>query len=533
MALIDNLESYWKLDGSSADAHGSNSGTDTSVAYGVENISGFAETDPNSHLTLTASRVTYAGLINNEDAFLYKDFGADHFAGDFEHLVDFKVTSADDGGYVYIWGLTNSADDILDIQGASGSFLACSLVRTGSDYNFRILEVDSGAGPYYDTFASTVNTAYYLKIKRDETVGTYGTLYCYIYSDSARTNLVDTLEVALHTSKKDFRYLCAVSSRSEGTTSTINGYQENFIISGESYGKINQGAGFNGTTSKIVISDAASLKPTGNFSVAGWFKTSLADTSQFIFQSYSRITKVAGFDISINGADGKLRFLSGKNTGTTENTDWDDVYSASAVNDGNWKFFAAVYDGTYLNLYVNDSAVRQTSWANNPAYDAGNNVRIGCYNAQSTDEIFMNGSIDEVGIWSRALTSGEVTSLYNGGSGLAYPLSTGQTILVSESPSFTEGFKGNMDSKNSESVEFTETMSAVKAMLLSISESIGFTETLQSVQSHIVSISESINFTETMSALADLLTKSFKSIVRNSLSIKSKVKNLSIKSKLK
>jgi hypothetical protein len=35
------------------------------------------------------------------------------------------------------------------------------------------------------------------------------------------------------------------------------------------------------------------------------------------------------------------------------------------------------------------------------------------------------GDIDEVGIWSRVLTSTEVTQLYNGGAGLQYPFTNG------------------------------------------------------------------------------------------------------------
>lgn len=195
----------------------------------TENLTTYTEVDPNSRITITSARATYAGLAMNEDAFVYKDFTADHFNGDFEHLIDFKITSADDNGYVYIWGLTNSADDIFDIQSAGGSFLACSAARNGADYLLRILEFDN-PNIYFDTYNFTVNTAYYLKIKRDESVGTYGTIYIYIYSDSARTTLVDTLEVALHTSKKDFRYLFALSSRSDGSAYTINGYQENLDI---------------------------------------------------------------------------------------------------------------------------------------------------------------------------------------------------------------------------------------------------------------------------------------------------------------
>ena len=37
---------------------------------------------------------------------------------------------------------------------------------------------------------------------------------------------------------------------------------------------------------------------------------------------------------------------------------------------------------------------------------------------------FLNGSLDEVGIWERELTAAEVTELYNSGAGLAYPFTS-------------------------------------------------------------------------------------------------------------
>lgn len=39
----------------------------------------------------------------------------------------------------------------------------------------------------------------------------------------------------------------------------------------------------------------------------------------------------------------------------------------------------------------------------------------------------VNGKLDEVGAWNRVLTAAEVTSLYNGGAGLAYPFAVNST----------------------------------------------------------------------------------------------------------
>lgn len=49
--------------------------------------------------------------------------------------------------------------------------------------------------------------------------------------------------------------------------------------------------------------------------------------------------------------------------------------------------------------------------------DAANDLWIGARNNGGTDREF-NGLIDEMGLWDRALTAGEVAKLYNGGAGI-------------------------------------------------------------------------------------------------------------------
>src|SRR5262249_31508245 len=46
---------------------------------------------------------------------------------------------------------------------------------------------------------------------------------------------------------------------------------------------------------------------------------------------------------------------------------------------------------------------------------------------------YFNGAIDEIGVWNRALTSTEITNLYNSGAGLAYPLTASTTVVTPSS----------------------------------------------------------------------------------------------------
>ena len=43
----------------------------------VEDFTGYTEVDPNTRIAVIASKVTWTALAKNEDAYVYKDFGAD------------------------------------------------------------------------------------------------------------------------------------------------------------------------------------------------------------------------------------------------------------------------------------------------------------------------------------------------------------------------------------------------------------------------------------------------------------------------
>lgn len=220
-------------------------------------------------------------------------------------------------------------------------------------------------------------------------------------------------------------------------------------------GKINQGAGFNGTTSKIVIADASSLKPTGNFSISAWVKSGYSGINMCIFQSFADAGSVfAGIFLGIT--TGHVQFFLGDNAGHAPQ------FNVGAVTDGNWHFLVATYDGTNMNIYIDAGTPTQLANTYNPAYQATNYIRLGCGNFTGTDNSFTNGSIDEVGIWSRALTSGEVTSLWNGGAGLAYPFATVYTMVTAPASfTYTPQSSGDPVTRNMTTAKATFTLTGM------------------------------------------------------------------------
>jgi hypothetical protein len=88
-----------------------------------------------------------------------------------------------------------------------------------------------------------------------------------------------------------------------------------------------------------------------------------------------------------------------------------------ALTDATWYHFALTWTSGAGNLKLyRDASVAVTDTMS--AVTLGNDLAVG-YGAILGQ--YVKGSIDELGIWNRELTSGEVSSLYASGSGLAYP----------------------------------------------------------------------------------------------------------------
>lgn len=123
---------------------------------------------------------------------------------------------------------------------------------------------------------------------------------------------------------------------------------------------------------------------------------------------------------------GKLAFYVG-NSAPTHVSSYDGVGS-NTLSTGTWYFIALTFDSTSgLKGYVNASLDSSSGSA-----FATDTSAISTYigGQPATAGRYFNGIIDEVGIWNRALTSTEVSDLYNSGTGLSYPGGGGGSIIL-------------------------------------------------------------------------------------------------------
>lgn len=193
-----------------------------------------------------------------------------------------------------------------------------------------------------------------------------------------------------------------------------------------SSGKINNGGSFNGTSS-VLTSASSDFNPSGSFSISLWVNyTSLATYDAPCLISKDDVGN-RGYTLNVDRT-GKFPnlyiFKSGGGASTVSCTN-------TLASSGTWYHVVFTYsyvtDGTsVLTIYLNGTQEQQITNAVGPIYASSRDFLIG-EQGYSGFPRWWNGMIDEVGFWTKELSSTEVSSLYNGGSGLAYPLTVAST----------------------------------------------------------------------------------------------------------
>jgi hypothetical protein len=185
-------------------------------------------------------------------------------------------------------------------------------------------------------------------------------------------------------------------------------------------GKINNGADLEASSTALFTTTTTPVTGTGDKTVSVWCNA----------ESFNAFGNVA---VSIGGqsTNNQLGIGFQQNGKPYANLygGGGQIVSATALSTSTWYHLCAVYKTSGIILYVDGTAI--ATGASNSMNISGTNGNIfGNYTDYDTNWGF-DGMIDEVGIWSRALSSTEVTSLYNSGNGFQYPFAVGPANLKS------------------------------------------------------------------------------------------------------
>lgn len=188
---------------------------------GILDITTFTEVDPGAALTLDSTGVTWTAHLASEANYAYNDEGAGNI-GDFAYSFDVNTTSIQaNGSGIGLFAVSNTIGDMGDMDTADDGIVVY-FVRESFVNKIKIKDFSNDNEDEYSTGGGGNLPQRWLTVERSGTTAT-----CKIYSDAARTTLIDTLSITCETGTK--RYLYATVGGSGGTLAAISGRVQNFF----------------------------------------------------------------------------------------------------------------------------------------------------------------------------------------------------------------------------------------------------------------------------------------------------------------
>ena len=169
-------------------------------------------------------------------------------------------------------------------------------------------------------------------------------------------------------------------------------------------GKFGQGAGFNGTSSSIIIGKPSNLNITGNITVTAWASiTNYTITRNIVSRllyDVSGSNNHQGYTLQMSSG-GYLIWWNGNGY----------VQTLGTTYVGNWVHLAGVTDNSNMILYINGTQAAidiKGTQLSQTTY----NTYIGKSDQASSEWFF--GNIDDVAIFNKALSNSDIYNLYSG-----------------------------------------------------------------------------------------------------------------------
>jgi hypothetical protein len=185
----------------------------------------------------------------------------------------------------------------------------------------------------------------------------------------------------------------------------------NGTINGASWtadGRIDNALNLNGNGNYVNVGNDSSLRITGQITVGAWFRMNASGRYQMIVSK----TDSGGYQLGYDNDglyNGKIAFMVHTN-GSYKHAG----VSIAEIAVDTWYHVAGTYDGSKIRFYLN-GVERASTDATGPITDTPDTcVLIGEEPSLCSPSGWsFNGAIDEVAIYDRALTAGEIQDYYN------------------------------------------------------------------------------------------------------------------------
>ncbi len=202
------------------------------------------------------------------------------------------------------------------------------------------------------------------------------------------------------------------------------------LVSGATWtvsGKYGVGTSFDGISAnknKINLGDQAVFERT-TATIAGWiYRKGNCGTYNACIIFSKGTSGWIGYALDVSAGSGTYK-------PSLNIKDQQRVYGTTTINTNQWYHIAASFNGSRIKVYVN--GVLETDSAQNlaPTY-AGESARIG--NGNTNEDLPINGYLDEVGFWDRALSDSEIAGLCNCAPSSPVPLPSTSPAPSSSTP---------------------------------------------------------------------------------------------------
>ena len=161
---------------------------------------------------------------------------------------------------------------------------------------------------------------------------------------------------------------------------------------------------FNGTSDCVISTSGYKGPQSIPFSISLWFKTNYNPTSYPMLVSFGQANSTNVGGIMFHDAwPGILFVYAGQNY----------LLSKNRYDDGQWHQVVFSIDASnFSTLYV-DGVLDNSSSLSSNFTDSGPDLSIGCSTWNGYNANFFKGSLEDVAIFNRALSSEEINSMYN------------------------------------------------------------------------------------------------------------------------
>jgi len=188
----------------------------------------------------------------------------------------------------------------------------------------------------------------------------------------------------------------------EGNADDVIGPNNGTFQNGSAFavGSLGQAFDLNGGSRFVVVPDSPSLSFTGPFTLSAMVYFNFNNFQQAIIEKYD-VPGRNGYYFRLTG--GKLHAaVCDAATCPAPST------GATTVSPGTWHHVAAVYDGTKMFIYL-DGVLDGTNTMTRVPTDGGTSLKIGARGDDANTRL--NGLMDEISIFDRALSPFEIASL--------------------------------------------------------------------------------------------------------------------------